>query len=341
MRLCAHTTSAAELPAAERSTTTMGAPRNVRVAAPAFSALLCAALALSLLATASSTGNVPRFSRSTERDLAFCVPLSPRCFNGRRAQTSSTGEVVASASSGSRHLQIAHTDCITPAETQTFGRGPSLDSPVSIEVCGVSTPRKHLGPTAEEIVAQRRQEALVRKSEVFSSWSPAEESAEDGIQAYGRPASIGIAGGNGGRHLGPTLDEVAEISRQQRTKLTPSVSESRKVGKMLGGSGKFELVEGGPSRQQVHALLNLGITVMPKTKEEAAEVIREMRDMQMGNRLGMQSIKKDGVDTQPAAATLASAGAQTVGAETETKGPEEHLNMALRGLNMITRRAQP
>jgi hypothetical protein len=34
----------------------------------------------------------------------------------------------------------------------------------------VITPRKHLGPTAQEIVAARRQDALARKSEVLSSW---------------------------------------------------------------------------------------------------------------------------------------------------------------------------
>lgn len=173
--------------------------------------------------------------------------------------------------------------------------------------------------------------------------SLAEESAEDGIQAYSRPASVGIVGGNGGRHLGPTLDEVAELSRQQRTKLTPSASGSKKLGKMLGGSGKFELIEGGPSRQQVHALLNLGITEMPKTKEEAAGVIREMRDMQMGNRLGMHPITKDGITRQSSAAVYAATSgvAQAANVGAEKRDPGEHLNMALRGLNMITRRAQP
>jgi len=131
--------------------------RSLIVTTPAFSALLCAAVALSLPA-AVSTSPVP--------DLAFCVPLSPRCFNSRRAHVS-TGEIVASASAASRHL-LAHADCVTPAETRRLG--PSLDSPTSLEIVRESTPRKHLGPTAEEIVAQRRKEALVRKTEVLSSW---------------------------------------------------------------------------------------------------------------------------------------------------------------------------
>jgi hypothetical protein len=86
----------------------------------------------------------------------------------------SGGEVVASASGGSKHLRITHTDVIVPAETQTLSCGPSLKefSP-SDETSGTSAPvisRKHLGPTADEIVAERRREALQRKSAVFNNW---------------------------------------------------------------------------------------------------------------------------------------------------------------------------
>lgn len=201
----------------------------------------------------------------------------------------------------------------------------------------MSTPRKHLGPTAEEIVAQRKQEALKRKSEFFSSFNPAEESAESGIDAYTRPSSIGITSGSGGRHLGPTLDEVAElrVTRNAPSAAATTHSGSKQVGKVLGASGKFELTAGGPSREQVHALLNLGVTAMPKTKEEASSLIRELRDHQIAQRFGMQEMKKDGVvigghSPEPSAPAQP---AQAPGA-----GPEEHLNMALRGLNMITRR---
>ena len=40
--------------------------------------------------------------------------------------------------------------------------------------------------------------------------SPVEESAKDAIQAYARPASIGVTGVSGGRHLGPTYDEAIQ-----------------------------------------------------------------------------------------------------------------------------------
>jgi hypothetical protein len=38
------------------------------------------------------------------------------------------------------------------------------------DIIGTSTPRKHLGPTAEEIVAARKEEALQRKANVINSW---------------------------------------------------------------------------------------------------------------------------------------------------------------------------
>jgi hypothetical protein len=137
--------------------------------------------------------------------------------------------------------------------------------------------------------------------------------------------------------LGPTLDEVAElrVTRNAPSAAATTHSGSKQVGKVLGASGKFELTAGGPSREQVHALLNLGVTAMPKTKEEASSLIRELRDHQIAQRFGMQEMKKDGVvigghSPEPSAPAQP---AQAPGA-----GPEEHLNMALRGLNMITRR---
>lgn len=135
--------------------------------------------------------------------------------------------------------------------------------------------------------------------------------------------------------MGPTLDEVAELRLSRNAPSAATGSGSKKVGKMLGASGKFELIAGGPSREQIHALLNLGVTEMPKTKEEASSLIRELRDYQIAQRLGMQEMKKDGVvlggqSPEPSAAAQP---AHAPGA-----GPQEHLHMALRGLNMITRR---
>ena len=124
------------------------------------SSLLCS------LPVAASTETPNRFRSRT----AFCAPLSPRCFNGRQSH-GSTGETVSSAAGGSKHLQITHTDCIVSDCSPSIVRGPSLDSPGhQVDVGGVSTPRKHLGPTAEEIVAQRRIEAQQRKTEIMSNW---------------------------------------------------------------------------------------------------------------------------------------------------------------------------
>lgn len=174
--------------------------------------------------------------------------------------------------------------------------------------------------------------------------SPVEESAENGIQAYSRPASIGVTGGSGGRHLGPTYAEVVELSRKTRVAAVANVCGPARIGKVLSASGKFELIPGGPSREQVHALLNLGVTDMPKTKEEAAELIRGLRDMQMAQRFGMQEMKKEGAPepgncVSPGRNCREPVDAMPQGVvDTSSHGPEEHLEMALRGLNMITRR---
>ena len=171
--------------------------------------------------------------------------------------------------------------------------------------------------------------------------SPVEESAKDAIQAYARPASIGVTGVSGGRHLGPTYDEVVELSRQSRVKPVAQACGPKRVGKVLSASGKFDLIPGGPSREQVHALLNLGVTDMPATKEDAADLIRELRDMQIAQRFGMQELKKEGDNVRnPDGAAKARAGraADLPITATNSQGPEEHMNMALRGISMITRR---
>jgi hypothetical protein len=137
-------------------------------AVPKSPKLLRAVLLSSLLCSlpvAASTESQHSFRGRT----AFCAPLSPRCFNGRQSH-GSTGESVSSAAGGSKHLQITHTDCIVSDCSPSIVRGPSLDSPGQVDVGGVSTPRKHLGPTAEEIVAQRRIEAQQRKTEIMSNW---------------------------------------------------------------------------------------------------------------------------------------------------------------------------
>ena len=175
-----------------------------------------------------------------------------------------------------------------------------------------------------------------------SAHSPVEETSSDAIDAYTR-VSVGVSDAGGKRHLGPTLDEVVSL---YRNKPSTSKSDSRlgaisagsppkTVGKVLGASGKFELVAGGPSRQQVHALLNLGITQMPATKEEASTLIRERRDMQMGERLGLVPLKTGGAAPPPSPQPAPPPPAKS---EANHAGPEEHLSMALRGLNMITRR---
>jgi len=177
-------------------------------------------------------------------------------------------------------------------------------------------------------------QAIITVLTILSILSPVEHSAEVGIDAYARKPATN---GSGGRHLGPTLNEVVQLSkdlRSQRAQTSANASNApKKVGKILGGSGKFELVAGGPSREQVHALLNLGITNMPKTKEEASLLIREMRDNQIAQRLGMTLLKK-----QTSASEAEAAPSPAAHLPEQKHGPEEHLNMALRGLNMITRR---
>ena len=321
----------------------------------------CALGALLLLSLAeganSSSSSSIAASRSVSPELAFCAPLSPRCFPGRAA-----------------------------AREQGAGRRPARMKAVTdnaSEASPASTPRKHLGPTAEEIVAQRREEALARKCEVLSSWrcdpwgfpragpccgrccasasacallllvfallswssarSPVEETSSDAIEAYTRPVPVGSGGSavGGGRHLGPTLDEVVSLYRNKPSKSSESKGPAsaavspKTIGKVLGGSGTFDLVAGGPSREQVHALLNLGITQMPATKEEASRLIRERRDLQMGERLGLVALKTEAQAPPP---SNQPAPPPPVTSVANQAGPEEHLNMALRGLNMITRR---
>lgn len=182
---------------------------------------------------------------------------------------------------------------------------------------------------------------------ILSLYSPVQESAETGIEAYARPASVGVTGGSGGRHLGPTYDEVLEISRKSRVS-APAVAPAggpAKIGKVLSASGKFDLVPGGPSREQVHALLNLGVTDMPATKEEAVELIRELRDMQIAQRFGMQEMKKDGAPAPEHVPDWTLQHNKGLGASTSpaapptsSHGPEEHLKMAMQGISIITRR---
>ena len=81
---------------------------------------------------------------------------------------------------------------------------------------------------------------------------------------------------------------------------------------------------------------------MPATKEEAAEMIRELRDMQMAKRLGMTGdsiIKTENRRTAtapaPPAKTLARTHMAVPGA------PQDHLAHALSGVNMIIRRSTP
>ena len=130
---------------ARMMTTNRGPPRARSAAATVCGRALSAMLLLSLQAGASSSGSrSPTFTTSRAApELAFCTPLSPRCFPGR------TGASEQAAVRGPVHMAL--TD-------NASGASP------------VITPRKHLGPTAEEIVAARRQDALARKSEVLSSW---------------------------------------------------------------------------------------------------------------------------------------------------------------------------
>ena len=119
--------------------------RSVAAVCGRASCALSAVLLLSLPAGASSSSSSTLGgSRGAVSELAFCAPLSPRCFPGRAAAR----EQGAGRRRGHIQAVIDNAD----------------------EASQVSTPRKHLGPTAEEIVAQRRQEALARKSEVLSSW---------------------------------------------------------------------------------------------------------------------------------------------------------------------------
>ena len=195
----------------------------------------------------------------------------------------------------------------------------------------------------------------------------AEESADSGVEAYARPMSAGFTNG-GKRHLGPTLDEVVQLTRQQRPvpapsggsregrhlgatmddvvkmnrQRAPASSAPKKIGRVLTATGSFELVPGGPSREQVHALLNLGVADMPATKEEAAQMIRELRDMQMAKRLGMtgdSTIKTENRRTATAPAPPVKTPARTHMAV--PGAPQDHLAHALSGVNMITRRSAP
>ena len=126
-------------------TTNRGPPRARSAAAAVCGRALSGMLLLSLQAGASSSGSqLPTFTTSRAApELAFCTPLSPRCFRSRAC----AGEQ--GAGRGPVHMTLTE---------NSSGASP------------VITPRKHLGPTAEEIVAARRQDALVRKSEVLSSW---------------------------------------------------------------------------------------------------------------------------------------------------------------------------
>lgn len=127
-------------------------------AAPALGTILFAFISLSLPASANTSFSSPsRPARGVASDTAFCQTLSPR-LNGKMR-------------SSSAKLRMTITDHSSIADqTPSISSGPSFDSPGGSEIGVVSTPRKHLGPTAEEIIAQRRQEAQKKKSEVFSNW---------------------------------------------------------------------------------------------------------------------------------------------------------------------------
>jgi len=161
--------AATRVPNAGRPSASRGrshAPACARVGA------LCASLVLLLPAAARSGAAPGHAARRGAAETGFCVPLSPRCFHGRRPRHVRTGDrdmSTVSAGGSRHHQQVTRTDCLSAAESQAMSFGPSLDSSSSTEA-GSTTPRKHLGPTAEEIVAERRKEALVRKAEVLNSW---------------------------------------------------------------------------------------------------------------------------------------------------------------------------
>ena len=103
-----------------------------------------AALAVTCPSVASSSGSPPRFSRSCDSDLAFCAPMSsPRCFRSRPATALGEFSAPAGVAKGPRTTQI---------EAQTLYCGPSLDDlDTGADTSGACAPKKHLGPTVEEI----------------------------------------------------------------------------------------------------------------------------------------------------------------------------------------------
>jgi hypothetical protein len=123
-------------------------------------AIRMGALYTSLVLFLPGCSGAPGQAQRRGPEAGFCIPPSPRCFTGRRPRHTRAGDreisaTPAASGSSSRHLQHSPADCI---------------SPVVNDIIGTSTPRKHLGPTAEEIVAARKEEALQRKANVINSW---------------------------------------------------------------------------------------------------------------------------------------------------------------------------
>ena len=123
-------------------------------------AIRIGALYTSLVLFLPGCSGAPGQAQRRGPEAGFCIPPSPRCFTGRRPRHTRVGDrEISTTPAASGSLQKSPADCISPRATQVVN-----------DISGTSTPRKHLGPTAEEIVAARKEEALQRKANVLNSW---------------------------------------------------------------------------------------------------------------------------------------------------------------------------
>lgn len=138
--------------------------------------------------------------------------------------------------------------------------------------------KRHLGPTVDEV----RELSLKSKLQNMQKRHLGPTAAE--AEELERAAATTFEGSNSGvgkkRHLGPTLEEIGVLRAQARVSYG-TVSNTKE------NEEEQELAEDAPSQQQLKALHNHGVAEVswPCTKAEAAVLLREIREVRLGNDL--------------------------------------------------------
>jgi len=113
--------------------------------------------------------------------------------------------------------------------------------------------------------------------------------AEGEIEESHLPWIDSAADNSNGRHLGPTLEEVAVIRSSRKVverAPQPSPDEAWTPTPVEAAD------DDKPSEEQLRALVSLEVAVVPTSKEHAMHLIREARELQLAEGLGFSTTNR-------------------------------------------------